>query len=127
MGQGRGDVKMPRDRAVAQPLAVEGEDLVTTDLSPRPTERLAEGSRPLEPGPNTVADQGPLELADRGHYMEDRLPGGRGGVDIFLDRNEGDPAATQVVEGLHELLDGTRGPVEALDDDDVELPLRGIP
>jgi len=68
MGQGGGDVEVARDRAVAQPLASEGEDLVTTDLSPRPPEGLAEGSRPFESGPDTVADQGSLELADGGHH-----------------------------------------------------------
>ncbi len=126
MGQGRGDVEVASDRAVAQPLASEGEDLVTTDLSPWPPEGLAEGSRPRESGPDTIADQGPLELPDGGHYMEDQLPGGGGGVDVFLDRDEGDPAAAQVFEALHELLDGPRSAVKALDDYDVELPLRRV-
>ncbi len=126
MGQGRGDVEVASDRAVAQSLASEGEDLVTTDLSPWPPEGLAEGSRPREPGPDPIADQGPLELADRGHYVEDQLPSGGGGVDVFLDRDEGDPAAAQVFEALHELLDGPRCAVKALDDYDVELPLRRI-
>ncbi len=112
---------MARDRTIAQPFGAEGEDLVTTDLSPRPPEGFAQGSRPLKARPDTVADQGPLKLADGGHHVEDELPGGGGGVDVLFDREEGNAAATEVFESLDELLDGAGGPVKALDEDDVEL------
>ena len=113
MSQRRRDVEVARDRTMAQPFGAEGEDLVTTDLSPRPPEELAQGSRPLK-------------LADGGHHVEDERPGGGGGVDVLFDREEDTSAATEVFESLHELLDGAGGPVNALDDDDVEVPLGRI-
>ena len=126
MSQRRRDVEVARDRPIAQPFGAEGEDLVTTDLSPRPPEGLAQSSRPLEPRPDTVTDQGPLKLADGGHHVEDELPGGSGGVYVLFDREEGNSAETEVFESLDELLDGAGGPVKALDDDDIELPLGRI-
>ena len=126
MSQRRRDVEVARDRTIAQPFGAEGEDLVTTDLSPRPPEGLAQGSRPLKPRSDTVADQGPLKLADGGHHVENELPGGSGGVYVLFDREEGNSATTEVFESLDELLDGAGGPVKALDDDDIELPLGRI-
>ena len=58
--------------------------------------------------------------------MEDQFSGGRGGVDVFLNRDKGHPAPAQVLEDLDELLDGTGGAVKALDDYEVELSLGGI-
>jgi hypothetical protein len=126
MSQRRRDAEVARDRPIAQPFGAEGEDLVTTDLSPRPPEGLAQGSRPLKPRSDTVTDQGPLKLADGGHHVEDEFPGGSGGVDVLFDREESNAAETEVFESLHELLDGAGGPVKTLDDDDIELPLGRI-
>jgi hypothetical protein len=100
MRQRRRDVELARNRTIAQPFGAESEDLVTIDPSPRPPEGLAQSSRPLEPRPDTVTDQGPLKLADGGHHVEDELPGGSGGVYVLFDREEGNSAETEVFETM---------------------------
>lgn len=115
-------MKAARGGPVAQALGPKGEDLVPSDPRARPAHGLTEDPGSLKPRPDAVPDQGSLELADGGHDVEDQLAGRRGGVDIFLDRDEGGPAAAQVFEGRDELLDGTSRSVKPLDDDALELP-----
>jgi hypothetical protein len=105
MGESSGNVKAAGGGPVAQALGSKGQDLVSSDPRAGSTYRLTEDSGSLKPRPDAVPDQRPLELADGGHNVEDQLAGRSRGVDIFLDRDEGDPAAAQVVEGLDQLLD----------------------
>src|SRR5260370_19653580 len=126
MGQGGRDAEAAPDRAIAGSLTPEGENVVSADGGPGPPKHLAEGPRPLQAGPDAVADQRTLELPDRGHNVEDQLTRGSGGVDVFFHRDKGHPAPAQVIQSLDELLDGAGGAVEPLDDDGFEPSPRGV-
>jgi hypothetical protein len=47
----------------------------------------------------------------------------RGGVDVFLERDEAGAAAAEVLEGLNELLHGAGCSIKPLDDDDLRQVL----
>jgi len=79
----------------------------------RPT-ALSEDSGALKPRLDAVPDQDAPELADGGHDVENHLARRRGGVDGLLGPSRRHPAAAEMVERFAELLDGVRGPVEAL-------------
>jgi len=83
------------------------------------------GLSPLEPGADAIGDQASLELPDGGHHVGNQFARRGRGVHVLLDRDEVHPAAAQVLQGLDELLDGAGRPVEALDDDRIELPPGG--
>src|SRR5712692_10383047 len=116
MGEGRGDIKLARERPVAQALSPKGEDLVAGDVRSRPTDGLTEGPGAVQSGADAITDEGPLELSEGGHDVEDELPRRGRGIDILLDRDERDVAPAEVLQSLDELPDGAGGPVEALDD-----------
>ncbi len=126
MGKGRGNVEVARGGPVAQPLSPKDEDLVSGDSRSGSAYRLSEDSGAVEPRPDPVPDQSPFELTDGGHDMEDEFPCWRGGIDVLLDRDEGHPAAAELLEGFNELLDGTGGLVEALNDHRGKSAPRGV-
>src|SRR5262245_64573176 len=50
--------------------------LPLVDLDRRPPKQPPFSARPPEPGPHALGDEAPLELRDRGHDREYRLPEG---------------------------------------------------
>ena len=81
--------------------------------------RLAAGSftsRPRRrdfPVLRPLGDQPTLEMRDGAEHVKDQLTGGRGGVDLFLQAEQGDSTGLELFDDAEKLREGAAEAVEA--------------
>ncbi len=127
MEAGEPSVRGGRDAELAcgvpygYPAADRARQSVLVDVYGRPAEPLAIGPRPPEPGSHTLGNQAPLELGDRRHDGEHRLPERRSRVDLFAEGDELNAEVPEELEALDEVAHAASEPVEGGDHDDVDL------
>src|SRR4051812_28451022 len=74
-----------------------------------------------------VADNLPLELCVGTINMEDEPAHTGCGVDVFLVGDKVDPQFLEQRQGINQHLKGASEPIKFPHEDDIELPLSGIP
>jgi len=72
-------------------------------------------------GLDSLYDDVSLELGHSGDNLEDELARGRGGVEVVLVGYEVDAQGVELVEGVDQVFEGPREPVELPDGQDFEL------
>src|SRR2546427_4815641 len=102
-----------RNRPEGIPVSLELADRLEVHLDARPAEPLAACPRALEARRHALADDVAFELGHRADDREHRLADRARGVELLLERDEGDVHAPEGVERRHEVLDGSREAVEA--------------
>jgi len=82
---------------------------------------LALAGLALHPVDHPVDDHFAFELGEHAEHLHEHAPGRGGGVERLGGRAEHDPGLVEFVEQPHEVPDAAAEPVDAVDQQDVEL------
>jgi len=111
------NVRLPA--GVERPREVE---LLGIGELPRPAATSSPGPRRRHSRMGAFADEIPLELSQRPEDMEDQLPSGGGGINLFGERLEANPPLRQGGDDLDQMPKGTPQAIEAPDHQRIALP-----
>src|SRR5215467_6065251 len=103
-----------------EPLAVQGEEILTIDAGDRSPEPHTPRSGVVQAGLDALANDVALKLGHSADDGEHGLPDRGSGVELFLQRDELHAACSEVLEGGDHVLHGSSEPIEAPHEDSPE-------